>query len=63
MAVAELPLTGARRIHTYHGEADLLEMEIKEPFHEKIRPQAQVELYGSGDRSHYQFKHAGPTQL
>lgn len=59
MAVAEI-FAGTKRIHTYHGEADLLEMEIKEPFHEKIRPQAQVELYGSGERSHYQFKHAGP---
>jgi len=59
MAVAEI-FAGTKRIHTYHGEADLLEMEIKEPFHEKIRPQAQVELYGSGERSHYHFKHAGP---
>lgn len=62
MAVAEI-FAGTRRIHTYHGEADLLEMEIKEPFHEKIRPQAQVELYGSGERSHYHFKHSGPFRV
>jgi hypothetical protein len=64
MAVAELPLTGARRIHTYHGEADLLEMEVKEPFHEKVRPQAKVELLnGNGERSHYHFKHSGPFRV
>jgi len=63
MAVAEIPLTQTRRIHTYHGEADLLEMEIKEPFQEKVSPQAKVELYGGGERSHYHFKHAGPFRL
>jgi len=63
MAVAEIPLAGTRRIHTYHGEADLLEMEVKEPFYEKVRPQAKVELYGGGEESHYQFKHAGPFRL
>ena len=63
MAVAEISFPGTRRIHTYHGEADLLEMEIKEPFHEKVRPQAKVQLLGSGERSHYHFKHAGPFRL
>jgi hypothetical protein len=63
MAVAELPLKGIQRVHTYHGEADLLEMEVKEPFHEKVRPQAKVELYGGGERSHYHFKHSGPFRL
>jgi hypothetical protein len=63
MAVREIPLAGTKRIHTYHGEADLLEMEVKEPFYEKVRPQAKVELYGGGQDSHYQFKHAGPFRL
>jgi hypothetical protein len=63
MAVAELPLAATRRIHTYHGEADIFEMELKTPFHEKVRPQAKVELYGSGEQSHYEFKHAGPFRL
>ncbi|MGO8793773.1 MAG: hypothetical protein ACLQLC_03035 [Candidatus Sulfotelmatobacter sp.] len=63
MAVAEIPFAGPMRIHTYHGEADLLEMEIKEPFHEKVKPQAKVELYGGGERSHYHFKHAGPFRV
>ncbi|MFZ1008272.1 MAG: hypothetical protein WAN65_15635 [Candidatus Sulfotelmatobacter sp.] len=63
MAVAELPFTGIQRVHTYHGEADLLEMEVKEPFHEKVRPQAKVELYGGGERSHYHFKHSGPFRV
>jgi hypothetical protein len=63
MALAEIPLAGVKRIHTYHGEADILEMELTEPFHEKVRPQAKVELYGDGEHSHYQFKHAGPFRL
>jgi hypothetical protein len=63
MAIAEIPLAGVNRIHTYHGEADILEMELKEPFQEKVRPQAKVVLYGSGEESHYQFKHAGPFRL
>jgi hypothetical protein len=63
MAVAEIPFAGTRRIHTYHGEADLLELEIKRPFQEKIRPQAKVELYGPGEDSHYEFKKAGPFSL
>jgi hypothetical protein len=63
MAIAEIPLAGVKRIHTYHGEADLFEMELKEPFHEKVRPQAKVVLYGSGENSHYQFKHSGPFRL
>jgi hypothetical protein len=63
MALAEVPFAGTRRIHTYHGEADLLEMEIKEPFQQKVRPQAKVKLYGDGEDSHYQFKHAGPFRL
>jgi hypothetical protein len=63
MAVAEIPITGIQRVHTYHGEADLLEMEVKEPFHEKVRPQAKVELYGGGERSHYHFKHSGPFRV
>lgn len=63
MAIAEIPLAGVKRIHTYHGEADILAMELKEPFHEKVRPQAKVELYGSGEDSHYHFKHAGPFRL
>ena len=63
MVYAEIPFAGTRRIHTYHGEADLLEMEMKEPFHEKVRPQAKVELYGGGEHSHYHFKHSGPFRL
>jgi hypothetical protein len=63
MAIAEVPLAAARRIHTYHGEADLFEMELKTPFEEKVRPQAKLELYGKGEESHYQFKHAGPFRL
>jgi hypothetical protein len=63
MAIAALPLTGVKRIHTYHGEADVLDMELTEPFQEKVRPQAKVELYGSGEHSHYQFKHAGHFRL
>jgi hypothetical protein len=63
MAIAEVPLAGVQRIHTYHGEADILAMELKEPFQEKVRPQAKVELYGSGEESHYQFKQAGPFRL
>jgi hypothetical protein len=63
MALAEIPLAGVKRIHTYHGEADILEMELTEPFHEKVRPQAKVELYGRGEHSHYHFKHAGPFRL
>lgn len=63
MAIAEIPLSQSRRSYTYKGEADLLEMEIKEPFHERVRPQAKVELSGSGERSHYHFKHAGPFRL
>jgi len=62
MAVAEI-FAGKRRVYTYQGEADLLEMEIKEPFQEKIRPQAKVELHGSGEHSHYQFNQAGPFRL
>jgi len=63
MAVREIPRVGTERIHTYHGEADLLEMKVKEPFHEKVRPQAKVELYGGGERSHYHFKHSGPFRV
>jgi hypothetical protein len=63
MALAEMPLAGVRRIHTYHGEAELLSFEVQEPFQEKVRPQAKVQLYGSGDESHYQFKPAGPFRL
>ncbi len=62
MAVAEI-FAGTKRAYTYQGEADLLEMEIKEPFQEKVRPQAKVELHGSGERSHYHFKQAGPFRL
>jgi hypothetical protein len=51
------------RIHTYHGEADLLAMEIEEPFHERVKPQAKVELNGGGERSHYHFKNAGPFHV
>jgi hypothetical protein len=63
MAVAAIPFAGTKRIHTYHGEADLLELDIKRPFQEKIRPQAKVELYGPGEDSHYEFKQAGPFRL
>lgn len=63
MAIAELPLAGVKRIHTYHGEADLLAMELKEPFHERVRPQSKVVLYGKGEESHYQFKHAEKFRL
>ena len=55
MSLAEVPFAGTRRIHTYHGEADLLEMEIKEPFQQKVRPQAKVKLYGDGEDSRYHF--------
>ncbi len=63
MALAEIPLAGVKRIHTYHGEANLLEIELKEPFQEKVRPQAKVQLYGGGEESHYQFKQSGPFRL
>lgn len=63
MAIAEVPRPAGRRIHTYHGEADLFEMDLKTPFEEKVRPQAKVELYGSGEENHYEFKHAGPFRL
>ena len=63
MAVAQIPFAGTRRIHTYHGEADLLELEIKRPFQAKIRPQDKVVLYGKGEDSHYEFKEAGPYSL
>lgn len=63
MAIAEIPLASVTRVHTYHGEADLLAMELTEPFYEKVRAQAKVKLYGSGEQSHYQFKHAGPFRL
>jgi|SRR5579862_1217678 len=63
MALAEVPLTGVWRYHTYHAKADLLEMELREPFQEKVRPQARVQLVGEGEGSFYQFKHAGPFRL
>lgn len=63
MAVAEIPLTNKERNYIYEGEAALLEFELKEPFREKVRPQGRVELYGAGDRSHYEFKHAAPYHL
>jgi hypothetical protein len=62
MAVAEI-FAGKRRVYIYEGEADLLEIEMKEPFQEKVRPQAKVELHGSGEGSHYQFKQSGPFRL
>jgi hypothetical protein len=66
MAMAEtIPLASTKRIHTYHGEADLLELEIKRPFQAIVEPQAQakVVLYGRGEDSHYEFKEAGPYNL
>lgn len=63
MAVAQIPFARKQRVHTYHGAATLLEMELKEPFRENVRPQARVELRGEGERSHYEFKHAGPFRL
>lgn len=63
MALATVPRAGVKRIHTYDAKAELLEMELTEPFHEKVRPLARVELGGDGNRSHYQFKHAGPFRL
>ncbi len=63
MAIAEVPLKDIGRYHTYHAEADLLVMDLQEPFHEKVRPQAKVELVGAGDGSFYEFKHAGPFRL
>jgi hypothetical protein len=63
MALASIPLTCAPRIHTYHGEASLFDMDVLTPFEEKIRPQAKLELYGSGERSHYQFEHVGHFRL
>jgi hypothetical protein len=62
MALAEMPLLG-RRIHTYHASADLLALELKHPFHEKVRPQAHVELYGGGEKSYYHFKHSDQFRL
>jgi hypothetical protein len=63
MAVAQMPLTDTYRIHTYHGEADLFEMDVKTPFEDRIKPQAKVELYGSGEKNHYHFKPAGPFRV
>jgi hypothetical protein len=63
MAVREILLASKQRIHTYHGEADLLELNLKRPFQDRIRPQAKLELYGPGEDSHYQYKHAGPFRL
>jgi hypothetical protein len=63
MAAEAIPLAGVNRIHTYHGEAELLEMTLEEPFFEKVRPQGYVKLYGPGDESHYQFKSAGPFRV
>jgi hypothetical protein len=63
MRSTKIPLRVASRIHTYHAEANLFEMELKTPVVERVRPQGKVELYGSGERSHYQFKHEGPFRL
>jgi hypothetical protein len=63
MAVTQIPLASTQRIHTYHGKASLFELEVKEPFQHKVRPQAKLELNGSGDTSHYQFQQAAPFQL
>jgi hypothetical protein len=58
-----MPVAGTKRIHTYHGEASLFEMNVLTPFEEKVSPQAKLELYGSGERSHYHFEPAGPYRL
>jgi hypothetical protein len=63
MALAEMPFAGTQRIHTYHGEADLFEIDVKTPFEERVKPQAKVELYGSGKKNHYHFKQAGPFRV
>jgi hypothetical protein len=63
MALAEMPFAGTYRIHTYHGEADLFEIDVKTPFEERVKPQAKVELYGSGEKNHYHFKQAGPFRV
>jgi hypothetical protein len=63
MAIAPIQFTSRQRIHTYHGEADLLELEIRQPFQKKIRPQEKLVLYGSGEDSHYDFKESGPYNL
>jgi hypothetical protein len=63
MAIAEMPFAGTYRIHTYHGEADLFEIDVKTPFEERVKPQAKVELHGDGERNHYHFKRAGEFRV
>ncbi len=63
MAIAEMPLAGTTRVHTYHGTASLFDLDLKEPFEQIVRPQAKLELKGGGETSHYQFQQSGPFQL
>jgi hypothetical protein len=63
MAIAEMPFGGTHRIHTYHGEADLFEIDVKTPFEERVKPQGKVELHGDGERNHYHFKRAGEFRV
>jgi hypothetical protein len=63
MALAEVIRPDRMRKHLYHGEADLLDLEVIEPFQEKVK-QGKVELVdGKGDRSHYEFKQSGPFNV
>jgi hypothetical protein len=63
MALAEVIRPEKMRIHTYHGEANLLDLDVIEPFQEKVN-QGKVELQeGKGDRSHYKFERSGPYNV
>jgi hypothetical protein len=58
MALAEVPQM-YERIHTYHAEADLLKLNVIEPFQEKVQ-QGKVALRDArGDHSHYKFERSG----
>jgi hypothetical protein len=54
--------THKERKHIYHSNASVLRAELKKPFEEKIEPQANLPLRGSGNDNHYQFRHTGPFQ-
>ncbi len=62
MALQEVPRL-YERIHTYHGEADLLDVDVIEPFKEKVQ-RGKVELKnGNGEKSHYEFDRSGPFNV
>jgi hypothetical protein len=57
-ALAEVPVAKSKpqRNHIYHASASLLDAEVQFPLEEKIYPQANVQLYGSGDKSYHHFR-------